>query len=385
MCQIQNSCFYPFFQDKSVMGITAVTITALVLSIIGLTSMPGGTFNSIVQLGSSANGLILGTSIFVLILDLLWIAFLCKKNRLKAVTQTESDLPCFSRSSDQVDNKVTSKRSVENLPNTSQSNPAHSLPPELMTHIFSFLSMSELITCSTVSKQWQQLVMKKESWQYLDLQKLFPSLTVINEAHWITSFGLDPKEHGLDFTTVAVPFHKKKAIQILKKMLTPSKIEENAGTTLLIIPKGLSYNKLLQFTEPKEMRYKFFEQTVTDKIGNTMTDRAYYVILSNNILSESRKLPKNGHIKLVKALECEMPSVLAATAFTVLTPFFSRYDEDLTGTRCLEEINGRSVLVGGFMQHQAVVATFAFGSAAQTHSHLGVMPMFRLTENDSTV
>ncbi|HEY4830986.1 MAG TPA: hypothetical protein VIH61_00270 [Waddliaceae bacterium] len=63
------------------MGLLVIlTITAIAIAIIGLTANPKGPFNAICQLGTTLNGTLLGTSLFVLILDLVWI-FKSTKNQ----------------------------------------------------------------------------------------------------------------------------------------------------------------------------------------------------------------------------------------------------------------------------------------------------------------
>ncbi|MCB1180741.1 MAG: hypothetical protein KDK55_01790 [Chlamydiia bacterium] len=67
-----------------------MTITVIALNIIGLTASPSGLFNVIVQFGATTNGVLLGISIFVLILDLVWIAALCKKTKEQSVSRSGS-------------------------------------------------------------------------------------------------------------------------------------------------------------------------------------------------------------------------------------------------------------------------------------------------------
>jgi hypothetical protein len=92
---IQNSCIgtpSPF--NKAIAGFTSVlVITVIALSIIGLTATASGSFNAIVQFGATTNGILLGTSIFVLILDLVWISALCKKTKEQSVSQSEPSQP----------------------------------------------------------------------------------------------------------------------------------------------------------------------------------------------------------------------------------------------------------------------------------------------------
>src|ERR1700722_616633 len=72
---IQNcSPSLPNIAKRCIAGLLIIlTITAIALAIIGLTSHPGGPFNVISQLGTTINGTLLGFSIAFLILEIVWL------------------------------------------------------------------------------------------------------------------------------------------------------------------------------------------------------------------------------------------------------------------------------------------------------------------------
>src|ERR1700733_4672557 len=72
---IQNcSPSLPNIAKNCIAGLLVIlTITAIALAIIGLTSHPGGPFNSISQLGTTINGTLLGFSTVFLILEIIWL------------------------------------------------------------------------------------------------------------------------------------------------------------------------------------------------------------------------------------------------------------------------------------------------------------------------
>jgi hypothetical protein len=109
-----------------------LAISAIALSIIGLAATSSGPFNAIVQLGMTANGIILGTSIFVFILDLVWISALCKdklcQSALVPATEEINDGDLVSE-----------------------------LPEEIILRVFGYLSAIEQAKHGEVSRKWRRL------------------------------------------------------------------------------------------------------------------------------------------------------------------------------------------------------------------------------------
>ncbi len=108
---IQNTYIgTPTLFNKTVAGITCIlAITTIALSIISLTGTSLGPINTIVQLGVTTNGILLGTSTFVLILDLFWIAAICKKKR-KTFSYENEIIPDSKPNKTILDNKTVESK-----------------------------------------------------------------------------------------------------------------------------------------------------------------------------------------------------------------------------------------------------------------------------------
>ena len=177
---IQNSCIgtpTPF--NKAIAGFTCVlAITVIALSIIGLTASPSGPFNAIVQFGATTNGILLGTSIFVLILDLVWIAALCKKTKEQSVSRSGPSQLKPSRLG------LPNPESLEQEPPQSALVPAieeindmdffSQLPEEIILRMFGFLNAIELAKCGEVSRRWRRLASDETLLEAFDPRNFLP-------------------------------------------------------------------------------------------------------------------------------------------------------------------------------------------------------------------
>ncbi|MCH9625595.1 MAG: hypothetical protein S4CHLAM123_07710 [Chlamydiales bacterium] len=131
-------------------------------------------------------------------------------------------------------------------------------------------------------------------------------------------------------------------------------IEDNAGFTLLTLPKGLSFNKLVEIAgSPKQENaslFAFIGVNFEDQLGDQATDTSCTVLISNSILENSRSKTLANHQEIVGQYKCEMPGVLDAATVVVLTqridgkPLFT----ERIYTRCSDKINGRGMVVVGF-------------------------------------
>lgn len=90
-------CKPNFFSTTTSTVVGVAAVIGIALAIIGLATAPG---NAIAQLGTTANGVILGVSIFTLILDTLWIKQLCANRGRSAIHEEEETKP--SKASDTV-------------------------------------------------------------------------------------------------------------------------------------------------------------------------------------------------------------------------------------------------------------------------------------------
>ena len=189
----------------------------------------------------------------------------------------------------------------------------------------------------------------------LDLKKMFPKLEFLDEAIWETHVSLDALEMSVKD---AAPIDAY-TISILKTLFASLQIEEDAGITLLTMPKGLTLNKLVKLaSSPKQgnvAKFKYIWPDALKALGDTPVDKTYRVAITNNVLIGSRKLSVDKQRELVKKMGCEMPGMLPAATLAILTYMSSRaasptrlFSSDYTFTRCAEKVGSFNLVVGGF-------------------------------------
>jgi len=351
---IQNSCIgTPSLCNKAIAGfICVLAITVIALSTIGLTASPSGPFNAIVQFGTTTNGILLGTSIFVLILDLVWIAALCKKTKEQSVSRSGPSrlgLPnTESREQESPQSAlVSANEEINDTDSFSQQ------PKEIILNIFGYLSAIELAKCDEVSRRWRRLASDATLWNDLDLRTISSSLKVFDELDWVTHFDLS--SFGLDVTDTP-SLDKRKTIPALKRCLSSLPIEGDAGITLLTIPKGLTFNKLVKLVESPKVgnipKFDVIWACISSKIGDIPVDKTYRIVITNNVFNKSRNLSVSDQKALVSKIGCEMPKVIEATVLLAVTFMVSEErlysDNPCTYTRCAEQIRSGQAAVGGF-------------------------------------
>ncbi len=378
MLPIQNSCIDPSAPfNKALAGFTCVlTITIIALGIVGLTATPSGPFNAIVQFGVRTNGILLGTSIFVFILDLVWIAALCKKTPGQSVSQLEPPqakpfrsgllkpeshkshpsalAPVLERTLPQSRSlwgglsKLSTDSSALIVPNPEalqgrvlqSTGISNQQPEDVVLEIFKWLSIDELVNIREVSRKYRRLADLK-GWGAVDLRKFSPLVTVFDESDWIKH--VDLSAHDLSIENVS-PLDKYRTIRALKRCLSTLSIKENAGVTLLTIPKGLTLNKLVKLVESQKMRNTievYFDDGISNELGDIPVDNTYRIVITNNVLEESQGLCAMQYKDSTNKIGCEMPSVLEATMLLVVKFLWgerSSHFYRLTFTRC----SGRS-------------------------------------------
>lgn len=320
MDSIQNVCVdlpKPINQAFAGLGLT-LTISAIALSIIGLAASSSGTFHAIVQFGATTNGILLGTSTFAFILELIWVAALCKNTKKSSASQPETSQVKEEVSSIDLLNKPTPSQ-----PETSQAKPLvislPELPAETILNILGFLNPFELLEVGEVCKAGRRLTSDSVLWNDFDLRTISPLLKIFDESDWITH--VDLSKYGLSVEDTP-PFDQRSAFPLIKRCLSLS-IEGNAGVTLLTIPKGLSLNKLVKLAkDPKLGNIKQLidiSYIVSREFGDREIPNTYRIVITNNIFSESRALSSSDLEILVKTLGCEKPKTLEIVALLVAT------------------------------------------------------------------
>lgn len=160
---IQNSCIgtpTPF--NKAISGFTCVlAITVIALSIVGLTASPSGSFNAIIRFGATTNGVLLGTSIFVLVLDLVWITALWNKTKEQSVSRSGPSQLKPSRSvlpnPESLEQEPPQSAHISAIEEIHDTDSFSQLPKEIILRTFGFLNAIYQAKCGEVSRKWRRL------------------------------------------------------------------------------------------------------------------------------------------------------------------------------------------------------------------------------------
>lgn len=150
----------------------------------------------------------------------------------------------------------------------------------------------------------------------------------------------------------------------------------------MTIPKGLTFNTLVKLAASpkigKTLTFRYIWNHISSKIGKISVDKTYRVVITNNVLKNSRNLSASDQEALVKERGCEMPKALEATVLLVVT--FMSSGEHLYGinpwtyTRCSEHVAGYQLVVGG--SSPAGVSIFNCNLSNDTYGVGGVLAKF---------
>lgn len=292
---IQNSCINtPTPLNKTIAGFACVlVITAIAIAVIGLTASSGGPFNAIVALGSTTNGILLGTSIFVLILDLLWIATLCKKKNTSLVQSEPTQPPSFpSQSFVTKGNVIVDNSEIEN-PIGERLDPVVHLPEEAFFKILSYLNENELGRSSLVSKEWKRIASDEALWK-----PLYPKIAFGKEK-WATHFGVIGEEPPL-------PPNIHQILKSRPRFLNGKSVEETH--MLVLIPssingKPLTLNSIGDLVESPlqghKTGYRYIWSEMFTEHGEKSVNASYWVLMSKDVLPKSRNKNYSAQQELV--------------------------------------------------------------------------------------
>ena len=234
--------------------------------------------------------------------------------------------------------------------------PIQHLPKDLRLVIFKFLEPKDLGRASRVCREWKELASMPSLWKVFDLKKLFPKLSVIHKGVWekhvdIVSYGLSFEgEDRID---------RREVIKNLYEMFANLEIEGDAGITLMTIPEGHTFNKLVEFAaSPKEGNktgFSYIAPDLTKQFRDDPVKKTYLVALTNSVLKNSRNVMVEKQQNRLTELKCDLPDVLEASTLPILTYISSHEasptrlysDTPCTFTRCLI-IKGWPFFVGDF-------------------------------------
>lgn len=192
---------------------------------------------------------------------------------------------------------------------------------------------------------WKALGADQLLYYTQDIKRELPSLNVIDKWVWEACEGLAiPDEPPL----------LKQDISIIKELMATLKIKEDAGITLLTMPKGLTLNRVKNGRSLS--LFRFIRSDILEKFGDIPVKKTCRVAITNSILEGSLNLSVDAQKELVGRVGCEMPELLSVAALAILTyrsslpPIRLYNDYPWIYTRCSEEFDVFYVTIGGFKQ-----------------------------------
>jgi hypothetical protein len=102
-------------------------------------------------------------------------------------------------------------------------------------------------------------------------------------------------------------------------------VESNEGTSLLIMRKGTTLNKMVDYaesgqTEEEKMAIDFFPDDIPTELGEDAVDETYVVLITNNVFKNSRYKTYSQHCAFVRdEHQCELPTALEYIGLIVVT------------------------------------------------------------------
>ena len=223
------------------------------------------------------------------------------------------------------------------------------LPDDMIKLVLSKLDLHSLARSSGVCRQWRTLAHTPELME--DILRRTPQISIFGEEEWRRHFDLPD---GISFGD-APSFNAEVLHRLARHAALP--IEDDAGITLLTLPEGLTFNKLVELAgaprQGEAAKFQYIWDDFQTAYGDEVVTKTYRIAITNNVLEESRRKSVAEQKALVGRFVTRMPKTLEAATLCIVT-FISAYpkqpfgDEPWTYTRCEENINGYQMLVGGF-------------------------------------
>lgn len=243
----------------------------------------------------------------------------------------------------------------------------NTIPWELISMAFSFLSPENLGRACCVCRKWNELGSSKNLWDAFDLKKIFPMLKILDEAEWRTYVDLSSLEIQMEDN---LPVNKRIVISKLRKILSSKAIDVKSGLTLLTMPNGLTFNKLRKIAcSPKQGNPTCFKEVwnlYANQLGNEPIKKTYRVIITNSIFKESDKMSYQRHQELIEKNGCKIPEAMPMASLTVLTYISSEekpptclYKEAVL-TRSSNDISQYPFVVGSYFSTETSPAPGLF-------------------------
>jgi len=229
---------------------------------------------------------------------------------------------------------------------------------DIIFHIHGFLSHKDTAKTSEICRLWKKVANNPQIWVNSNLERAFsPNLSIIDEDVWQTY--VDCPKLGLttELSTKDKAYSKINAIVIMKQFNSYTKVE-NQGITLLMIPNGLTINKLKTIAKFPMKGNGFdikVDRSILDELGDVATDKIYQVIITNNVLVGSKGRLIQPLVDHYKKCGLEIPKVLEVAALCTLTYIASSPPVCLLPrggirTICSDKAAGHVTYVGDFQK-----------------------------------
>ena len=238
--------------------------------------------------------------------------------------------------------------SSTNLLATPPSSSLH-LSDEIVKNILKYLDFPSLCMSRGVCQQWKRIAFHVEDPE--TVVRRTAGVAVFGATEWKHHFGLDvADEPAVDLERLHAHFAR----------FTRLPIENAMGFTLLTLPRDLSFNMLVQLTHRHSAgtaaKFNSICEGFTQKYGEDTIGHTTRVMLTNNVLNETRHKLFGDLRRLVYGLGARLPRALEV-AMLCLTRFATTEqrlygDNPWTYTLCSEIVmttfHPNEILVGGF-------------------------------------
>jgi len=224
------------------------------------------------------------------------------------------------------------------------------VPQEVIHLIFRKLTPEHMFKVRMVCRLWCQMAS-----EYCTLTQLFPDAPVLNRPVWEQHIHLE--QHGLIFEEGKEP-PPLTAREYIETEHMASEVEHGQRITILTLPMGLTFNKVIAFARAPKMgnstKVKIWNPRIIALYGDQEIAETITVVVTNGVFNNSRNIVVAAQEALVKGLKCEMPELVPFMAHIILSFIRSEADAPLrlfgpeTYTRLLEDVDSFKAVGGSF-------------------------------------
>jgi len=255
----------------------------------------------------------------------------------------------------------------------------------VLSRIATYLNPQDLAKFAQVNGQWNQI--SNQYWETFDLLKHFPSLSIIDQTDWKKYF---------DQTVIDPPtLNKAITAQFLESKLPTLDIKNEAGVTLLMIPKGLTFLQFQKWSQNRELESivglndKVDETGLAEGLGKENSHffdeslkglKSHYVMLTNHGLRESFNRSLEKQAELVKDKGFQNPGTIELSALFVFQCRRAEMGRDISKWQSL--FYDHSSLLSGDIQDNSYVMVGDFARHTTNIKKWATIPSFYLGLHD---